>query len=216
MPPTASAWPGSGGVSVATVARASARRAACSSLVGGSPYGMRADSRSDPRSTERSHAAPSSTVPTAICVEPPPTSHTATAPSAELPSSAPSNARRASSSRESTRAPTPAAREIDRTSWSELRACRPGEATTTSISAAPAARASVTKPATHSTVSASFGAEIAPLRSTSAPSPITCFPRATAEMPSGEREPTRSRTVFEPTSMTATFIVRSLSRQPRL
>ena len=41
---------------------------------------MRALSRSEPRSTERSQAGPASTVPTAICAEPPPTSQTATAP----------------------------------------------------------------------------------------------------------------------------------------
>ena len=66
------------------------------------------------------------------------------------------------------------ARESRWMSCGAFRACRPGDATTTSISSAPASRASSTKPATHSTVSASFGAEIAP----SAPRRRRARPRA--------------------------------------
>ena len=40
--------------------------------------------RSEPRSTERTHAGPSNSVPTTTSVEPPPTSHTATTPFAGI------------------------------------------------------------------------------------------------------------------------------------
>ena len=78
LPPTASARSGAGGRRPANALRTASVAAATCRAVGGSPSRRARVSRSDPRSAERIQAAPSNGVPTAISVEPPPTSTTAT------------------------------------------------------------------------------------------------------------------------------------------
>ena len=80
LPPVASAICGCGGSSRASPLRTASRAASISAGVGGSPCRREAVKRSEPRSTERTHPGPRSSVPTTTSVEPPPTSQTATTP----------------------------------------------------------------------------------------------------------------------------------------
>ena len=77
LPPVAYAAWGRGGVSPANTRVTSACASAIAVLVGGSSASARRVSRNEPMSSERTQAGSSPGEPTAICVEPPPTSHTA-------------------------------------------------------------------------------------------------------------------------------------------
>ena len=129
------------------------------------------------------------------------------------PASAPSNASRASSSRESTRAGAPAARESTWTSWSAFAAWRPGEATTTSIRRGARRRALCgrSRPRTRPPRRA-CPRDTAPLLLDvrARGRPPSCR-RATTASPCRECAATSRRIVFDPTSTTATFIGTVLS-----
>ena len=94
-------------------------------------------------SAERTHAGPRSRVPTAISVEPPPTSQTATTPeTSPARASAPAKANRPSSSALSTPTGRRVASSSLATSACELAAWRPGAVTKVSIRSTPSRRAS--------------------------------------------------------------------------
>ena len=142
LPPVASAISGCGGSSSASPMRTAVRAASISVAVGGSPGRREAVMRSEPRSTDRTHAGPSNSVPTTTSVEPPPTSHTATTPSPGFArETAPENASLPSSSAETTRTSPAVARPMTSTRRSGASPWRPGAVTTVSSSRTPSLRA---------------------------------------------------------------------------
>ena len=142
LPPVASASSGRGGSSSASPLWTTARADSISVAVGGSPGSSAAVRRSDPRSTDRTQAGPSSCVPTTSSVEPPPTSQTATTLSpVSARETAPSKARRPSSSADTTRTSPAVARPSTSSRRAGSSPWRPGAVTTVSSSRTPSLRA---------------------------------------------------------------------------
>ena len=168
-------------------------------------------------SRERSQDAPTPGSPTASCVEPPPTSQTATVPSSiRAEATAPSYARRASSSRRRTRTGADAAASRRLRSSLPFSACRPGEATSTSSRVQPSLRASAAKDETSSAAARSRSSEIAPWSATSSPSRTQALRSSRKARPPAPVEATSRRIVFDPTSMTATRMPTRFSCGARL
>ena len=112
---------------------------------GGSLGSVSRVSRSEPRSTERTHAATAPGAPTTISVEPPPTSTTATLLGSALPSdaTAPSKARRPSSSAARIRTGSRVASRSAATSAADSAPWRPGAVTITCARSTPSSRGTV-------------------------------------------------------------------------
>ncbi len=215
LPPVASAICGCGGSSLASPLRTALRAASISAVAGGSPCRSDAVRRSEPRSTERTHAGPSSSVPTTTSVEPPPTSQTATTPSPGFArETAPVNASRPSSSAETTRTSAPVARPIASRSRSGESPWRPGAVTTVSSSRTPCLRAMRAYSAVTSRTSSSLLRRTRPWRRISLPSPRCCRSSRMLRTSSPATDATSRRTVFEPTSMTPTFMPVILTSTP--
>src|SRR3954470_5581656 len=217
VPPVASARSAGGGARSAVMRTTSARaRATVSSETSSASSPKRFVIRSEPTSSERHQPTVSASSPTTICAEPPPTSQTSVSPSTgSRPEVAPRNASAPSSSAASTRAIVQAPRERAARSASPFSAWRPGDVTSTASCAERSARARAAKRATVSSASARSAFEMRPSRSTSAPSESCSLSSSSGEATPAWSSATSNRTVFAPTSMTATLVTGSLSRSER-
>ena len=204
LPPTATASAASGMTAPSKASRARARIRARSISLGGSARHA-AWSELEPTGNDCAQSTPSASVPTAISVEPPPTSTTASVPRGGGSSvrAAPWKASRASSSPLRISASTPARSRSARTSSAPLAARRIAAVATTRMRSQPhsraVARCSATTFATASIVAVGDRAELVE----AAPDAGECAQLHDLGEPTGPGSATSSRVVFDPMSMQA-------------